>query len=37
MWAADEHELRVVCRIIEAAIWFAMAEEIELEPIMNEA
>lgn len=33
---ADEHELRIVCRIIEAAIWFVMAEEIALEPVLSE-
>lgn len=27
----DEHELRVVCQIIEAAVWFIAAEETSIK------
>lgn len=30
--AADESDLRIVCRIIEAAIWYTIVERVELQP-----
>jgi len=29
----DEHELEIVVRIIESAIWFVMAEEIKIDVV----
>lgn len=28
---ADDHELKIVCRIIEAAIWYVVSERTEIQ------
>jgi hypothetical protein len=28
----DENDLRIVCGIIEAAIWYTNAEKVEIQP-----
>jgi len=28
----DESDLQIVCKIVEAAIWYAAAEKVELQP-----
>lgn len=30
MWT-DESDLKIVCRIVEAAIWYVIAEKVEIE------
>lgn len=28
----DENDVRIVCKIIEAAIWYTIAEQVEIQP-----
>jgi hypothetical protein len=30
--APDESDLRIVCKIIEAAVWYTIAEKVEIPP-----
>lgn len=34
-WVIDHHELEVICKIIEGAIWYNVAEEVELEIVQD--
>lgn len=34
-WCPDENDLRIACKIIEAAIWYTASEKVDIEGLLD--